>query len=367
MFNDKRILLISADLNFFSSNKYTLDLFMATRGESMILVEKFFTKGIFSSSELKENEDYKIINTVVIDLSKLPLGLTIGLRLNTYLFRALNKKLIKYLNENNHIVHYTFPRIPPISCGQTHVVTVHDLMSFDKSVKSPWLSKANWRWSIKRYRKFPYVVTPTKYVAKWVSSSGLFDGKITVIPHAVSPYFKRLSVDKVELRRLLGLPLDKKLILSVSSGQPRKNVNLVCEAAERLGPDYKVVRVGPPARNSINFSGVPPERLNMIYNACDLLLFPTTSEGFGYPAIEAMATGLPVVTSDIEVMREVCGDSAVFIEPTVDGAVKGIREALADAQDLIERGLKRAKEFSFERFRENYRKLYDSILKGDEA
>ncbi len=362
MQKEPRILLVAGDLNFYNSNKYTLDLFLATRGLSHIVVENFYANGVFRSEALREGEDYTIVNLLKLNLEKLPLGKTIGQRLNVFLFTKLNKSFVKWLSSGDHIVHYTFPMIPPVSVGPTHVVTIHDLMAFDRNIKAPWLSKANWRWAFKRYRKFPYIVTPTNYVGKEVEKSGLLEGKITVIHHAISPYFKKLEEDRKGLRKALGLPLDKRLVLSVSSGKHRKNLSVIAEAVERLGPEYRLVRVGPPAGNSITFQRVPPETLNMIYNASDVLLFPTTAEGFGYPAIEAMATGLPVVTSDIEVMREVCGDAAVFIEPTVEEAVKGVRDALAISEELSRKGIERAKEFSFERFRENYMRLYLEIL-----
>ncbi len=359
-FNRAKLYIVTGDLNFFNSNKYALDLLYATNKASKILVVKFFDDKFNFKNQIPV--EYKVINTMILPINRLPLGDTLSLRVNIPLFMALDREIVHFLSNDMHVVHYTFHMIPAISYGSTHVVTIHDLMMFSRTAKGPWLSKANWRWAVKRYRKFPHVVTPTKYVAKGVEGSGLFEGKITVIPHAVSPYFKKLTEDKAGIRVKLGLPTDKRLILSVSSGQPRKNLGVVQEAVERLGPEYKLVRVGPEAGNSITFNKVSQDTLNMIYNACDVLLYPTLEEGFGYPAIEAMATGLPVVTSNIEVMREVCEDAAIFVEPTVDGSVQGVKEALSNSEVLKNKGLKRSEFFSFEKFRKNYINLYSSIL-----
>ena len=90
-----------------------------------------------------------------------------------------------------------------------------------------------------------------------------------------------------------------------------------------------------------------------LYRNAVCLLFPTFYEGFGLPAIEAMANGCPVVTSDIPVMREVCGDAALYCNPNEPGEIADKVRMLAENLEIREqfsrRGLDRAAQFSWER------------------
>jgi glycosyltransferase involved in cell wall biosynthesis len=136
------------------------------------------------------------------------------------------------------------------------------------------------------------------------------------------------------------------------------------EAVFRLGADYKLVRVGKSImEGEIYFQGVSYETMNEIYNACDVLLFPSLYDGFGSPMVEAFATGLPVVASDIEVFRETSGDAAILRDPNdVSDLVSGVKLALENSEELKIKGMKRAKKFSFDRFANEMNMYYSGIL-----
>jgi len=88
-----------------------------------------------------------------------------------------------------------------------------------------------------------------------------------------------------------------------------------------------------------------------LYSASDLLLFPTLEEGFGYPVIEAFASGLPVVASDIEVMREVSAGAALLADPEDPAALAAsCRTAVERSDELRQGGFERVEEYRFERF-----------------
>ena len=90
-----------------------------------------------------------------------------------------------------------------------------------------------------------------------------------------------------------------------------------------------------------------------LYKNAVCLLFPTFYEGFGLPALEAMEYGCPVITSDIPVMREVCGDAALYCDPNDPGDIADKVRMLAQSSEMREqlrrRGLGRASQFSWER------------------
>lgn len=185
-----------------------------------------------------------------------------------------------------------------------------------------------------------------------------FKGNIQVIHHPVSQNFRKLSESKESIRKKLNLPINKKLILSVSTAALNKNLNVVQKTLKLLGNNYNLVRVGPELNDSINFQNIDEEQLNMIYNACDVLLIPSSSEGFGFPVIEAFATGLPVVASDIEIFREITRDSAILSKIDPEELSHSVVNAIDQREAYSNKGLETAKYYSFDNFKNNVRSYY---------
>jgi len=104
------------------------------------------------------------------------------------------------------------------------------------------------------------------------------------------------------------------------------------------------------------FINVPthlPSDLPAIYNLAEVFVFPSFYGGFGFPVLEAMACGVPVITSNVSSLPEIAGDVAVYIDPhSVDDIADGIRRILSD-EDLrnhcITKGLERAILFTWEK------------------
>ena len=97
-----------------------------------------------------------------------------------------------------------------------------------------------------------------------------------------------------------------------------------------------------------------------------MFVFPSLYEGFGLPPLEAMASGTPVITSNVSSLPEVVGDAALLIDPVRPGAIAdAMRRVLTEPalrEDLRRRGLARVREFSWERSVRRVREIYDEVL-----
>jgi glycosyltransferase involved in cell wall biosynthesis len=116
----------------------------------------------------------------------------------------------------------------------------------------------------------------------------------------------------------------------------------------------------------VRFLGyMPDETLAVLYRLTSVFVFPSLYEGFGLPPLEAMASGAPVVTSNVSSLPEVAGDAAVLVDPYDPRSIAdGIRRVLAEPElqaALRERGLRRAGEFSWEQSIRRVRQIYGEI------
>ena len=167
--------------------------------------------------------------------------------------------------------------------------------------------------------------------------------------------------------------LDHGFVLYAGTIKPHKNLVRLIEAfaALRKGEfeELKLLIIGdeisklPALRRAVHshklhkhvrFLGfLPDETLAALYRLAAVFVFPSLYEGFGLPPLEAMASGTPVVTSNVSSLPEVAGDAAILVDPyDVGSIVDGVRRVLTDpalADELRRKGLNRARDFSWER------------------
>jgi len=107
--------------------------------------------------------------------------------------------------------------------------------------------------------------------------------------------------------------------------------------------------------------------LVLLYNIADVFVFPTLYEGFGFPPLEAMACGTPVVTSNISSLPEIVGNAAVLVNPyKVDSIVDGVVTVLKNwdlRKNLIKKGFKQVKLFTWEKTAEQTVKVYEEVYR----
>ena len=119
-------------------------------------------------------------------------------------------------------------------------------------------------------------------------------------------------------------------------------------------------------REDVVFTGfIPDEDVPAIYNLADLFVFPSLYEGFGMPVLEAMACGCPVITTTTGCSPEVAGEAAILVDPLrSDEIATWIKRVLDDEtlrEGLIEKGLKRAKAFNWQRCAQETISLFESL------
>jgi alpha-1,3-rhamnosyl/mannosyltransferase len=165
-------------------------------------------------------------------------------------------------------------------------------------------------------------------------------------------------------RLLAQLGLDRPFALHVGRVERRKNQGAALEAVERLDGDLLLVCAGEIGDHELGarlrastrcrlLGRVSAEIRDALYRRARLLLFPSLYEGFGFPVLEAMRSGLPVVAWPAGGVREVAADAALFAEAgDVEGLAAAARRVLGDAalrRKLVAAGKRRAAEFSWDR------------------
>lgn len=267
------------------------------------------------------------------------------------------------------------------------VITCHDLINYfypqnlQGSVQIPFISNALWRRSIQGMRHADHVISVSQQTAQDIQQIlNIPSQKLTVVPNAVAGFHPLSTAERQATRLQYHCPLDTLCLLNVGSNHPRKNLDTILQVVQRLAPQISVQlwKVGadftPAQKEAIAHYDIPvtylghPDQatLRQIYNAADLLLAPSTHEGFGLTLLEAMACGTAVVTANQSAMPEVVGDAGVLVDPlngeAIAAAVLHLRQDSSYQQTLITRGLERVKTFTWEQVAEQIAQIYEGLL-----
>ncbi len=216
-------------------------------------------------------------------------------------------------------------------------------------------------------------------------------GKIDVIYNA---YDERFGVEPREedvIRVRERYQLHDQFVLYAGNVRPHKNLERLIEAFDlvrKRGLEHlKLVLIGDEIskyaalrravhshqlHQYVRFLGyLPEETLAIMYRLAGVFVFPSLYEGFGLPPLEAMASGTPVVTSNVSSLPEVAGDAAILVDPYRPEAIAdGIERLLRDEalrRDLRARGLARAQQFSWEASVRRVREIYGEVAQAPVA
>lgn len=283
----------------------------------------------------------------------------------------------------------------PVGCSVPVVTTVHDVSYLEHPEYFTWDRALQLRLTVGRtVKRAAKILTGTEHARNAILRvyPNLEEDKVLVVPLAAAPEFRPISREAatatVRDRFAIGGPF----ILSVGDMQPRKNHIGLIRAFARLVRAYpqfkhKLVLVGKPtwfsprvqeaARESgvedrIQFFGfVSDPDLLQLYNACDCFVFPSFYEGFGFPALEAMACGRAVVCSDASALPEVVDGAAILFDPyAIDEMVRAIADVLLDAElrARLERlGIQRAAHFSWQKTAQKTLEAFHQVVERPRA
>jgi glycosyltransferase involved in cell wall biosynthesis len=244
------------------------------------------------------------------------------------------------------VVHATSPAVPPASAPL--VATVHDLAFLDRpELYTPRGVRFLRRGTELAREQAAAVVVPSEWVRRECLVAGFDDERLHVVPHGVAVP-DVTAADVAALRRRLDLNGD--YVLWCGTHEPRKNLATLLRAFELLvadGSDLHLLLVGPdgwgpqappPAAvaSRVRTAGfLPPHELHAAYAGAAVFAYPSLREGFGMPVLEAMAHGVPVVTTRESPMAEFATGAGALVEATDAASVAaGIRTAREDAAHL---------------------------------
>jgi glycosyltransferase involved in cell wall biosynthesis len=290
-------------------------------------------------------------------------------------FRRLGLDLALRLRQDRpDLLHVQYTA--PVACPTPVVVSVHDVSFLEHPEYFTRGRAVQLRWTVQRtVRRAAKVLTGCEFSKQAIlkAYSDLDETKVTVVPYAAAPEFRPLPRETAQAAVLERFSFSGPFILNVGDLQPRKNQIGLIRAFARLVRAYPQIkhklalagkdtwfagRVREAARESgvadrIHFFGfVTDDDLLRLYNACDLFVFPSFYEGFGLPALEAMACGRAVVCSGVSALPEVVDGAAILADPyRVEEIARAMADLLLDSEmrTRMERlGLRRAARFNWQ-------------------
>jgi alpha-1,3-rhamnosyl/mannosyltransferase len=277
-----------------------------------------------------------------------------------------------------HAIEYGQPILPMVPV----VVTIHDLVPFVMPSEYPWMRRER-ALPMRQFRRAEAVIAVSQSTAADAQRiAGVDPGRITVIPEGVRMAVPLPEAQLNDVRRSLRLPA--RFVLAVSTFDPRKRIDLLTNVVRRLRANHDIGLViagfqgnfAPAVDTAITTAGigdvtrvlghVSDAELAALYQTTECLLFTSSYEGFGLPALEAMAAGAAVAVFDNSSLPEVVGGAGLVVP---DGDAVAMAEAvsglLSDPRERRRRaamGRERAAGFGWDRAARATLAVYAAVL-----
>jgi glycosyltransferase involved in cell wall biosynthesis len=326
-------------------------------------------------------------NTIIADRTRIRIKKT-GTTLQNNTLRILWEQValpFDSLNDRLDLFHYTDHALSRLQRTRPIIITVHDIAY----IRFPWLLNKSRqiykKYILKTSIKKADIIIADSYSTKRdiVEFFRIKEEKIKVVYLGVESRF--CPVSNVEEYRLRN-NLPSKMVLNVGTLEPRKNVVALIKAFKELKgrglKDYKLVIAGDKGwlykrifdevksnglQKEVLFLGiVEDEDLPMLYNCADIFVYPSLYEGFGLPPLEAMACGIPVITSNTSSLPEVIGNAGIMVDTDdINALCEAMYNVLKDKElwhQMSNKGLERAKLFSWEETAKKVLEIYNEVL-----
>ncbi|HUA17378.1 MAG TPA: glycosyltransferase family 1 protein [Bryobacteraceae bacterium] len=252
------------------------------------------------------------------------------------------------------------------------VVTFHDLFVMSGEYSTPEFRERFSAQARAAAERSDRIIAVSRFTAQQVQQYLHVDpARIRVVPHGVRPVPHPATTAAKE-----------PLILFVGAIQRRKNIVRLVRAFEDTDPGWKLVLAGSYGYGSLEalarietstrkediqvLGYVSDAELERLYQRASVFAFPSLDEGFGMPLLDAMARGVPVLTSNSSAMPEVVGDAALLVDPlNVESITEDLRRITGDAalrDELIRSGFARSALFTWEKAVEQTWSVYGELL-----
>ncbi|MCK4649384.1 glycosyltransferase family 4 protein [bacterium] len=281
-----------------------------------------------------------------------------------------------------HIMDFLIPNIKKARL----IVTVHDISSI---LFPQWHTRYTRRWVKDRIylakEKAHKIIVDSVHTKKdLVRTLGVSEDLIAVIYGGVGEQFQPIK-DRETLKQIKKrYKIRDKYLLFLGTLEPRKNILGLIRAFHKIKnrfPNYQLVIAGKRGwkfqeifktvgelrlEDKVIFTGyLPEEDIPSLYSGAELFIYPTLYEGFGFPPLEAMACGTPVITSNLSSLPEVMGEAGILIDPNnIDELARAIESALSNEdlkRELRAKGVRQAAKFSWKRCAQETIKVYQEV------
>ncbi len=336
---------------FTQMNNFSLTYFFRKPSDKFHSIEELFNN---FQSELPENCNFKNVY--------LPYHTGLIGRLKNIFFAKKHKNQINHITGDINYIALGLPK-------KNTILTIHDIGSAlqGNKLKKFIISLFWFKIPLKRVAKVTVISEFSKNEV--LKTFKINKDKIKIIPNCVSSKFtftkKKFNTEKPQIL-LIGTKENKNLLRSFEAV---KNIPCKLLIIGKLS-DIQKNKLSELNINFENYFNLNFDEIIQKYQQADLLLFPSTYEGFGVPILEAQASGLPVITSNLQPMNKVSGEGALLINPYKINEIKSAIEKIISDQylrnSLIINGLKNSKKYSSKAIAQMYFNLYQELLTNEQ-